>query len=79
MFCCALLCVHSISAIILMGKRKRAVCFALFFFLVSRNSCVGLSRVCLQLVIVVFPIILTIFTSIYLEFLLRCVGMSVNG
>ena len=51
MFCCALLCVHSSFAIILMGKR--ASCFALFVFLVSRDCCmtlsqgaIGLSAVC---------------------------------
>ena len=45
MFCCALLCVHSSFAIILMGKRERERekerkrerddCFALFVFLVG--------------------------------------------
>ena len=51
MFCSALLCVHSSSAIILMGKR--AGCFVLFVFLVSCDYCValphdamGLSAVC---------------------------------
>ena len=42
LFCCALLCVHSIFAIILKGKR--ANCFALFVFLVSRDCCVTLTR-----------------------------------
>ena len=42
MFCCALLCVHSSFAIILIGKR--ASCFALFVFLVSRDCCVTLSQ-----------------------------------
>ena len=53
MFCCALLCVYSSLAIILMGKRERAGCFALFVFLVSHDCCValpydarGLSAVC---------------------------------
>ena len=48
--CCALLCVHSSFAIILMGKRELV---ALFFVLVSRDGCValphdasGLSAVC---------------------------------
>ena len=52
MFCWALLCVHSSFAIILMGE-EGAGCFALFVFLVSRDSCValphdatGLSAVC---------------------------------
>ena len=50
MFCCALLCVHSSFAIILIGKREL---FALLIFLVSRDCCValphdatGLSAVC---------------------------------
>ena len=43
MFCCALLCVHSSYAIILMGE-ERASCFALFVLLVSRDCCVALSR-----------------------------------
>ena len=42
MFCCALLGVHSSFAIILIGKR--ASCFALFVFLVSRDYCVALPR-----------------------------------
>ena len=49
MLCCALHCVHSSFAITL--KDKRAVCFALFVFLVSRDCCVAhdatvLSAVC---------------------------------
>ena len=53
MLCCVFLCVQSSFAIILMGKRKRACCFALFVFLVSRECCavlphgaMGLSAVC---------------------------------
>ena len=46
MFCCALLCVHSSFAIILMGKRERererAGCFTLFVILVARDYCVAL-------------------------------------
>ena len=42
-YCCALLCVHSIFAIRLM-REERAGCFALFFFLVSRDCCVTLSH-----------------------------------
>ena len=51
MFCCAMLCVLSSFAIILMGKRERererererdrAGCFALFVFLVSHDWCVA--------------------------------------
>ena len=39
MFCCALLCVHSSFAIILMGKRELV---ALLFSLVSLDCCVAL-------------------------------------
>ena len=53
MFCCTLICVHSSFAIILIGKRERAGCFAYFVFLVSHDGCValpcgamGLSAVC---------------------------------
>ena len=56
MFCCALLCGHSILAII-SWDRERADTFALIVFLVSRDCCVALSHDstgCLQLVIVVF-------------------------
>ena len=35
LFCCAVLCVLSNFAIILMGKRERAGCLTLFVFLVS--------------------------------------------
>ena len=42
MFYCALLCVHSSYATILMEREERAGCFALFVFLVSRNCCVAL-------------------------------------
>ena len=52
MFCCAL---HFMSILVLLSsrERERAGCFALFIFLVSRDSCValpydamGLSAVC---------------------------------
>ena len=52
-FCCALLCFPSSFAIILMGKREMLLFFALFVFLVPRNSYVtlphdatGFSAVC---------------------------------
>ena len=39
MFCCALLCVHSGNAIVLVGVGwGRAGCFAWFVFLVSRGG-----------------------------------------
>ena len=44
MFCCKLLYAHSSFANILMGKRERAVFFALFVFLASRDCCVALPR-----------------------------------
>ena len=44
MFCCVLLCVHYSFAIILVGKRERAGCFALFVFPVSCDCCVALSH-----------------------------------
>ena len=51
MFCCALLCVH--SSFVIISMEKRAGCFALFVFLVSRDCCLslphdatGLSFVC---------------------------------
>ena len=40
--CCALVCVYFSFAIISMGKRERAGCFALYVFLVSRDCCVAL-------------------------------------
>ena len=51
MFCCTLLCVHSGFAV---DGEERAVCFALFFFLVSLEFLM-MPWVCLQFVIVVFP------------------------
>ena len=57
MFCCALLCVHSILCNNF-DVEERAGYFALFVFLVSRDCCVALlhdTMVCLQFVIVVFP------------------------
>ena len=42
MFCCALLCVHSSFAIILMEKRELVALLFFFVFLVSRDCCVAL-------------------------------------
>ena len=56
-FCCALLCVHSSFAIISIGKRERAGCFALSVFLVGVIVVwlfLTMPWVCLQFVIVVF-------------------------
>ena len=44
MFCCALLCVHSGFAVVLVGVGVGAGCFAWFVFLVSRGGCVALPR-----------------------------------
>ena len=43
MFCCTLLYVHSSFAIILRGE-GRAVCFAWFVFMLSRDCCMALPR-----------------------------------
>ena len=51
-FCCALLCLNSSFAIISMGKRERAGCFALFVFVCLMivvwlfHDATGLSAVC---------------------------------
>ena len=57
MFCCALLCVHSSFAIILMGKRElvalltwSSLCLVIVVWLF-----LAVPRGCLQFVIVVFP------------------------
>ena len=44
MFCCVLLYVNSSFAIVLMRKKERAGCFALFVFLVSCECCVALPQ-----------------------------------
>ena len=49
MFCCALFCVHSRFAIILMVKRE------LFALLYLSSRCLVIVVQCLQFVIVVFP------------------------
>ena len=58
MFCCALLYVHSSFAIIVMGKRELVASLCLYSGgLVSVVSLfLTMPRVCLQFVIVVFPI-----------------------
>ena len=63
MFCCALLCVHSIYLFNQPDGKERAGCFALFVFLLSRDGCVALPHdiTGLQFLIVVFLIILTYF------------------
>ena len=57
MFCCALLCVHSGNAIVLVGG-GRAGCFAWFVFLVSvvvGRLFLAVPLGCLRFVVVVFP------------------------
>ena len=59
MFCCTLLHVHSYFAIILMGKKERAGCLALFVLMMSCDAYVALpcGTMCLSTGcgIVVFP------------------------
>ena len=58
-FCCALLYDHSSFAIISMGNRERAGCFAFFWsswcLVIVVWLFLTMPRVCLQFVIVVFP------------------------
>ena len=60
MFCCALLYVHSSFAIIVMGKRELVASLCLSSGGLMSVTCMSLfltmPRVCLQFVIVVFPI-----------------------
>ena len=57
MSCCALLCVHSCNAIILMGKRELVVllCLSSWCLVIVVWLLLTMARVCLQIVIVVFP------------------------
>ena len=57
MFCCAIFCVHSSFAIILMGKRELVVLLSLssWFLVIVLRLFLEVTRVCLQFVIVVFP------------------------
>ena len=57
MFCCALLCVHSSVAIILMGKREldALLCLSSWCLLIVVWLFLTIPRVCVQFVIVVFP------------------------
>ena len=57
MFCCALLCVHSSIAIILMGKRELIVLLDLFSWclVMVERLFLAVPWGCLQFVIVVFP------------------------
>ena len=56
MFCCALLCVHSSFAIILMGKREliALLCLSSWCLMIVVWLFLTMPRVCLQFVIVVF-------------------------
>ena len=58
MFCCALLYVHSSIAIILMGKRELIALLNLssWCLVVGERLFLAVPRVCLQFVIVVFPV-----------------------
>ena len=57
MLCCALLCVNSSFAIILMGKRELVtlLCVSSWCFVIVVWLFLTMPRVCLQFVIVVFP------------------------
>ena len=57
MFCCVLLCVHSSSAIISMGKRELValLCLSSWCLVFAVWLFLTIPRVCLQFVIVVFP------------------------
>ena len=57
MFCCALLCVHSSIAIILMGKRKMVALLDLssWCLVMVERLLLAVPRGCLRFVIVVFP------------------------
>ena len=57
MFCCALLCVLSTFAIILMGKREliALLCLSSWYLVVIVVWLLAMPRVCLQFVIVTFP------------------------
>ena len=57
MFCCALLCVHSSIAIILMGKRELVALLDLssWCLVMVEQLFLAVQRVCLRFVIVVFP------------------------
>ena len=57
MFCCALLCVHSNFAIILMGKRELValLCLSSWCLVMVVWLFLTVPWVCLQFVIVVFP------------------------
>ena len=57
MFCCALHCVDSIFAIILLGKRELValLCLSSWWHVIVVRLFLTTSQVCLQFVIVVFP------------------------
>ena len=75
MFCCALLCVHSSFAIILMGKRElvallglSAMCLLMVVWIF-----LGAPRVCLQFVTVGFPNHTHLLLTLGNCFVLECV------
>ena len=57
MFCCALLCVHSSFAIILMGRRELValLCLSSCSLVIVVWLYLTMTRICLQFVIVVYP------------------------
>ena len=56
-FCCALLCVHSSFAIILVGKRELValLCLSARYLVIVVWLFLKIPRVCLQFVILVYP------------------------
>ena len=57
MFCCALFCIHSSFAIILIRKRELValLSLSLWYFVIVVLLFLAVPQVCLQFVIVVFP------------------------
>ena len=57
MFCCALLCVHSSFAIIVMGKKKLValLCLSFWCLVIVVWFFLAMPRICMQFVIVVLP------------------------
>ena len=74
MFCCELLCVHSSSTIISMGKRELValLCLSSWCLMIVVWLFHTMQWVCLQFVIVVFP------DHIHLQFLLDIENLILN-
>ena len=82
MFCCVLLYVHSSFAIIVMGKRElvASLCLSSGGLVSVVSLFLTMPRVCLQFMIVVFPIhILTFFFLIGKYCITPVVGISIGA